>query len=90
MIERRAAQPPRGRAYGVECQQFRGRIAGLQRGAALGFFPLLRAECVQRRGIGVVARGEELYVLEVFFPNDEALQAHKDAVIQALATFEVK
>ena len=40
--------------------------------------------------IGLHAVGEDLFVVEVFFPNEDAWKAHKDAVIAALATFEVK
>jgi hypothetical protein len=43
-------------ALGVEREQFGRRIARLHRGAALGLLPLLRAQRVQRRGIGVAAR----------------------------------
>jgi hypothetical protein len=55
-------------------------------------YKLYKSEDVQPRYylVGVAARGEDLYVIEVFFPNEEALAAHKDAVIKALATFEVK
>ena len=40
--------------------------------------------------VGVYAVGEDLYVVEVFFPNEEAYEAHRDAVIEALGTLEVK
>jgi len=55
-------------------------------------YKLYKSEDVQPRYylVGVAARGEDLYVIEVFFPNEEALTTHKDAVIKALATFEVQ
>jgi len=40
--------------------------------------------------IAVHADGEDLYVVEVFFPNADAWQAHKKAVVEALATFGPK
>ncbi|MCK9463349.1 MAG: DUF4349 domain-containing protein [Proteobacteria bacterium] len=71
-----------GRAEKLEAEGDSGPIA----------YKLYKSEDVQPRYylIGVAARGEDLYVLEVFFPNEEALAAHKDAVIKALATFEVQ
>lgn len=36
--------------------------------------------------VGVEPSGEEVYVVEVFFPTEEAYAAHKDAVIASLAT----
>jgi hypothetical protein len=55
-------------------------------------YKLYKSEDVMPRYylLGVATRGEDLYVFEVFFPNEEALTAHKDAVIKALATFKVK
>jgi hypothetical protein len=55
-------------------------------------YAIFKSEDVQPRWylVGVVARGEDLYVLEVFFPDEEAFLAHEEAVIKALATFEVK
>jgi len=55
-------------------------------------YAIFESEDVQPRFylVGVVAHGEDLYVLEVFFPDKEAFEDHKDAVVKALATFEVK
>jgi hypothetical protein len=55
-------------------------------------YAVFESEDVQPRWylVGVVAHGEDLCVVEVFFPNEEAFTAHKDAVIKSLATFEVK
>ena len=55
-------------------------------------YTVFESEDVQPRWylVGVVAHGEDLYVLEVFFPDEEAFTAHKDDVIKSLATFEVK
>jgi hypothetical protein len=41
---------------GVEGEQFRGRVACLQRGTALGLLPLLRTEGVQGGGVGIGTR----------------------------------
>ena len=40
--------------------------------------------------VAVHARGEDVFVLEAFYPNDAAYKSHHTAVIEALATFEVK
>ncbi len=40
--------------------------------------------------IGLLAKGERLYVVEVFFPNPEAFERHNKAVIGALESLRVK
>lgn len=40
--------------------------------------------------VALYAAGDDLYVLEAFFPNQAAFAAHGDNVIKSLATFEVK
>jgi hypothetical protein len=40
--------------------------------------------------VGVHARGEDLYVVEVFYPSQEAYDAFGKAALAALATFEVR
>ncbi|MCU0664581.1 MAG: DUF4349 domain-containing protein [Myxococcota bacterium] len=40
--------------------------------------------------VAVLAKGDDLWVVEVFFPTEAAWQAHGGAVKQALTTFEVK
>jgi hypothetical protein len=40
--------------------------------------------------VAVHAAGEDLYVVEAFFPNEEAWKRHRAAVVAALATFAVK
>jgi hypothetical protein len=37
--------------------------------------------------VGVQATDVRVYVVEVFFPNEEAWQQHRDAVVKALASF---
>jgi hypothetical protein len=88
---------PRGdNAYWIKAvhHEMEGRAEKLEAEGASGpvAYKLYRSEDVQPRFylVGVVAHGEDLYVLEVFFPNEEALAAHKETVIEALATFEVK
>ncbi|MBN2529719.1 MAG: DUF4349 domain-containing protein [Deltaproteobacteria bacterium] len=36
------------------------------------------------------ADAEDLYVIEVFFPNEDAFNSHGDAILKSLETFEVK
>lgn len=38
--------------------------------------------------VGVVVRGDELYVLEAFFPNNESLERHQAALVQAMGSFK--
>ena len=40
--------------------------------------------------VGVSAVGRDLYVVEVFYPNESAMKAHHASVVDALKTFEVK
>jgi hypothetical protein len=40
--------------------------------------------------VAVYAAGEDLYVVEVFYPKEESKTAHHAGVIDALKTFEVK
>jgi len=40
--------------------------------------------------VGVVADDDDLYVVEVFYPTEEAYEAHRESVLEALATFEVE
>jgi hypothetical protein len=40
--------------------------------------------------VGVHARGEDLYVVEVFYPSEESYKAFGPDVLKSLATFEVK
>lgn len=55
-------------------------------------FRLYRSEDVQPRYylVAVYARYEDLYVVEVFYPNEASFEAHHKAVLEALATFEVR
>ncbi len=40
--------------------------------------------------VAVHTRGDEVFVVEAFFPHEDAYQAHRADVVAALATFEVK
>jgi hypothetical protein len=40
--------------------------------------------------VGVHARGDDLWVVEIFYPNEAAVERHHQAVVAALATFGVK
>lgn len=40
--------------------------------------------------VATIARGEDLYVVEAFFPNESAFKTHHEAAIAALKTFEAK
>lgn len=40
--------------------------------------------------VGLAVAGDDLFVLEVFFPNEAAYKQHHAAVVQALATFKAK
>lgn len=53
---------------------------------------IYRNKDVQPRSwlIGVQADGEDLYVVEAFFPNEDAYARHGDAVVKALDTFRTK
>jgi hypothetical protein len=51
-----------------------------------------RSDDVQPRCylVAVAAREDDLYVIEVFYPNEQSFAAHHQAVVAALATFEVR
>jgi len=55
-------------------------------------YRVYRSDDVQPRWylVAVAASGEDLYVIEVFYPNQQSFAAHHEAVIAALATFEVR
>lgn len=55
-------------------------------------YRLYRSEDVQPRYylIAVYARYEDLYVVEVFYPNEDSFAEHHAGVLEALATFEVR
>jgi hypothetical protein len=40
--------------------------------------------------VGLRPDKDDVYVIEAFFPNEDAWKAHGDAVIKALGTFRVK
>lgn len=40
--------------------------------------------------VGVHVQGEQLYVVEAFFPNEEAFTRHRDAVVAALRSFQAR
>jgi hypothetical protein len=40
--------------------------------------------------IGIAVEGDELFVIEVFFPNEVSFKQHHAAVVQSLATFRAK
>jgi hypothetical protein len=54
-------------------------------------YRVYRSDDVQPRWylVAVAVRGEDLYVIEVFFPNQRSFADHHQAVVDALATFEV-
>jgi len=60
--------------------------------AGLVTYRVFRNKDVQPRTylVGVHARGDELWVIEVFYPNEGAFERHHRAVVEALATFGVK
>jgi len=55
------------------------------------YYRLYRSDDIQPRFylIAVRVHEEELYVVEVFYPSEEAHQAHHADVVKALATFKV-
>ncbi len=55
-------------------------------------FRLYRSDDITPRYylIGVYTVGEDLYVVEVFYPDEESKNAHHRSVVEALKTFEVK
>jgi hypothetical protein len=54
-------------------------------------YRLYKSEDVQPRYymVAVYSRYEDLYVVEVFYPSEEAYEAHHKSMIDSLATFEV-
>ncbi len=54
-------------------------------------YRLYRSEDVQPRYymVAVYSRYEDLYVVEIFYPSEEAYEAHHQSMIDSLATFEV-
>jgi hypothetical protein len=54
-------------------------------------FRLYRSEDVQPRYylIAVYAVEDDIYVVEVFYPTEEAFQAHHQDILKSLKTFEV-
>jgi len=55
------------------------------------YYRLYRSDDIQPRFylIAVRIKGDDLYVVEVFYPSEEAHQAHHEAVVEALGTFKV-
>jgi hypothetical protein len=40
--------------------------------------------------VAVSVQGEDVYVLEVFYPNEDAFKEHHDDMVKSLGTFKVK
>ncbi|MBN2714758.1 MAG: DUF4349 domain-containing protein [Deltaproteobacteria bacterium] len=40
--------------------------------------------------VGVHVHGDSIYVVEVFFPNEESYKSHRDDLLKSLDTFEVR
>jgi hypothetical protein len=55
------------------------------------YYRLYRSDDIQPRYylVAVKAHGDDLYVVEVFYPSEKAFEAHHKAVVEALGTFEV-
>jgi hypothetical protein len=55
------------------------------------YYRLYRSDDIQPRFYLVAVRvaGDDLYVVEVFYPSEEAHQAHHEDVVKALGTFKV-
>jgi Domain of unknown function (DUF4349) len=55
-------------------------------------YRLYRSDDIQPRYylLAVYAHGEDLYVVEVFYPNVDAYELHHDDIIKSLTTFEVE
>ncbi len=55
-------------------------------------YRLYRSEDVMPRYylVAVSVDGDDLYIVEVFYPNEDAYKAHHEKIIESLATFEVE
>jgi hypothetical protein len=71
-----------GRAETIEDQGVSGAI----------HYRVFRSDDVQPRYylVGVAAREGDVHVIEVFYPDEESYAAHHQAMVAALATFEVR